>query len=303
MNKSPSNDDLRVFIQVAEKASFAAAAVDLGVSVAYISKRIRTLESVLNTRLLHRTTRHVSVTEQGHKVLRRAKQILDDIDQLYEEVAQTRQTPSGVLRISSSFGFGRQQVAPALAALTEQYPELAVRFEVFDRLIDVMGEGFDLDVRIGEEIASHLIARKLADNQRLLCAAPTYLDTRGEPQTLAELAAHECLVIKERDHPFGLWRLESAGGEKQIRVQGRLSSNHGEIALQWALQGKGILLRSAWEVAPLIEAGKLRQILPEYWQTANVWAVYPQRLADSAKVRACVEHLQQWFAPLEPIYR
>lgn len=296
MNKSPSNDDLRVFVQVAEKASFAAAAVDLGVSVAYISKRIRSLETVLNTRLLHRTTRHVSVTEQGEKVLRRAKQILDDIDQLYEEVAQTRQTPSGVLRISSSFGFGRQRVAPALAALTERYPELAVRFEVFDRLIDVTGEGFDLDVRIGEEIASHLIARKLADNQRILCAAPAYLDTRGEPQTLAELAAHECLVIKERDHPFGLWRLESASGEKQIRVQGRLSSNHGEIALQWVLQGKGILLRSAWEVAPLIEAGKLRHILPEYWQTANVWAVYPQRLADSAKVRACVEHLQYWFA-------
>jgi LysR family transcriptional activator of dmlA len=303
MNKSPSNDDLRVFIQVAEKASFAAAAADLGVSVAYISKRIRALEETLNTRLLHRTTRRVSVTEQGEKVLHRAKQILDDIDQLFEEVAQTRQTPRGVLRISSSFGFGRQHVAPALAALTEQYPELAVRFEVFDRLIDVTGEGFDLDVRIGEEIASHLIARKLADNRRLVCAAPAYLEARGEPQTLTELAIHECLVIKERDHPFGLWRLESAGGEKQIRVQGRLSSNHGEIALQWALQGKGILLRSAWDVMPLIETGELRHILPDYWQTANIWAVYPQRLADSAKVRACVEHLQHWFMPLLAIHR
>ncbi len=303
MNKSPSNDDLRVFIQVAEKASFAAAAVDLGVSVAYISKRIRSLETVLNTRLLHRTTRRVSVTEQGEKVLRRAKQILDDIDQLYEEVAQTRQTPSGVLRISSSFGFGRQQVAPALVALTEQYPELAVRLEVFDRLIDVAGEGFDMDVRIGDDIADHLIARKLADNRRILCAAPGYLEGQQVPQTLAELAMHECLVIKERDHPFGLWRLESAGGEKQIRVQGRLSSNHGEIALQWALKGKGILLRSAWDVMPLIETGELCHLLPEYWQTANVWAVYPQRLADSAKVRACVEHLQQWFASLAPVYR
>ncbi|KDE39499.1 Positive regulator of Tartrate dehydrogenase/decarboxylase/D-malic enzyme [Nitrincola lacisaponensis] len=295
MNNQPSNDDLNVFRQVALRSSFAAAATDLGVSVAYVSKRIRTLEQVLNTQLLHRTTRRVSLTEPGEKVLRCAERILDDLEQLQEAVAQTRQRPGGTLRVSSSFGFGRCHVAPALASLAEAYPELSVRFEVFDRLVDVPGEGIDLDIRVGDDIAPHLIARKLADNHRILCAAPEYLAQQGEPRQLSELNRHECLVIKERDHPFGLWRLVSAKGEQQIRVQGRLSSNHGEVALQWALQGKGILLRSRWDVAPLIRSGQLRQVLCEFSQPASIWAVYPQRLAQSARVRAAVEHLQQWF--------
>jgi len=295
MNNQLSNDDLRVFTRVAARSSFAEAAAELGVSVAYVSKRIKALEAALNTQLLHRTTRRVSVTEQGENVLRWAERILDDLDQLFQEVADTRHRPRGQLRISSSFGFGRQMLAPAVSALADRYPELSVRFEVFDRLIDVAGEGFDIDVRIGDEIAPHLIARKLADNHRILCASPDYLTQRGEPQTIAELSEHECLVIKERDHPYGVWRLQSAGGEKSVRVKGNLSSNHGEIAVQWASEGRGIVLRSHWDVSPLLASGQLRRILPDYYQTANIWAVYPQRLAHSAKVRAGVEHLVEWF--------
>lgn len=292
---APAVEDLRVFVVLARKASFVAAATALGVSRAYVSKRMQMLERALGTRLLHRTTRQVTVTEEGEKVYQWALRILDDMEQLMQEVAVTRRVPRGTLRISSSFGFGRKVVAPMLSRLTEAYPELQVRLEVFDRLVDVAAEGMDLDVRIGDEIAPHLIARQLAANHRVLCAAPAYIARRGAPQTLAELADHDCLVIKERDHPFGVWTLQSAGRTHTVKVSGPLSSNHGEIAVQWAIDGKGIVLRSRWDVAPLLRDGTLVQLLPGHVQPANIWAVYPSRLVHSAKVRVCVEYLQKCF--------
>lgn len=295
MNKAPNNDDLRVFTVVARKSSFAGAAEELGVSAAYVTKRIRMLETDLATKLLHRTTRRVVVTEQGERVYQWAQRVLDDIDQLLQEVSVTRQVPRGQLRICSSFGFGRHLVAPAISQLVERYPTLAVRFEVFDRLVDVASEGFDLDVRVGDEIAPHLIARRLASNHRVLCAAPAYLERRGMPRSLADLANHDCLVIKERDHPFGVWKLQANGAEATVKVTGPLSTNNGEIAVQWAVAGRGIVLRSLWDVGPLLRSGALLLLLPGHQQPANVWAVYPSRLGSSAKVRVCVEFFEQYF--------
>jgi len=177
------------FTAVVRKASFGGASTELGTSPAYVSKRIRLLEQDLQVKLLHRTTRRVAVTEEGERVFHWAQRILDDMEQLMQEVAVTRSEPRGLLRVSSSFGFGRQIVAPALSRLVEQHPGLQVRLEVFDRLVDVAGEGFDLDVRVGDEIAPHLIARRLADNHRVLCAAPSYLQRKGTPRTVADLAA------------------------------------------------------------------------------------------------------------------
>ena len=186
-------------------------------------------------------------------------------------------------------------MAPALSRLVEQHPGLQVRLEVFDRLVDVAGEGFDLDVRVGDEIAPHLIARRLADNHRVLCAAPAYLQRKGAPRTVADLAAHDCLVIKERDHPFGVWRLRSGAQEESVKVRGPLSANNGEMAVQWAVDGRGIVLRSLWDVGAQLQAGRLVQVLPQWQQEANVWAVYPTRLERSAKVRVCVEFLREYF--------
>jgi LysR family transcriptional activator of dmlA len=295
VHKTPSPDDLRVFTAVVRKASFAEAARELGVSPAFVSKRIRLLEEDLAVKLLHRTTRRVAVTEEGERVFHWALRILDDMDQLLQEVAVTRREPRGLLRVSTSFGFGRQVVAPMLSQLVQRHPGLQVRLEVFDRLVDVAGEGFDLDVRVGDEIAPHLIARRLADNHRVLCAAPAYLERRGAPRTLAELQGHDCLVIKERDHPFGVWRLRGGALEQAVKVRGPLSANHGEMAVQWAVDGHGIVLRSLWDVASLLHAGQLVQVLPEWRQQANIWAVYPTRLERSAKVRVCVEFLQEVF--------
>lgn len=284
-----------MFIVVVRKSSFAAAAEELGASPAYVSKRIRILEEELGTALLHRTTRRVVVTDAGERVYHWAQRVLDDVDQLLQEVSGAQRVPSGLLRISSSFGFGRNVVAPAISLLVERFPLLSVRFEVFDRLVDVAAEGFDLDVRIGDEIAPHLIARRLASNQRVLCAAPAYLSRRGAPQQIEELSEHDCLVIKERDHPIGVWKLKNGGVESSVKVTGPLSTNHGEIAVQWAVDGRGIVLRSLWDVAPLLAAGQLVHVLPDYAQQANVWAVYPARLEQSAKVRVCVEFLAQHF--------
>ncbi|GDY39054.1 LysR family transcriptional regulator [Acidovorax sp. NB1] len=284
-----------MFTAVVRKASFGGAATELGTSPAYVSKRIRLLEQDLQVKLLHRTTRRVAVTEEGERVFHWAQRILDDMEQLMQEVAVTRSEPRGLLRVSSSFGFGRQIVAPALSRLVAQHPGLQVRLEVFDRLVDVAGEGFDLDVRVGDEIAPHLIARRLADNHRVLCAAPAYLQRKGSPRTVADLAAHDCLVIKERDHPFGVWRLRSGAQEESVKVRGPLSANNGEMAVQWAVDGRGVVLRSLWDVGAHLQTGRLVQVLPQWQQEANVWAVYPTRLERSAKVRVCVEFLQALF--------
>ena len=293
VNNLLQNEDLRVFVTVVRKGSFAGAAEELGMSPAYVSKRIGVLEAILDVRLFQRTTRRIVITGDGEQVYARAQTILENLDDLVDEVSERRRAPSGMLRICSSFGFGRKLVAPAIARLAAAYPGLQIRFEVFDRLVDTVAEGFDLDVRVGDEIAPQLIARRLRPNGRILCASPSYLARHGTPKNLQDLAGHQCLPIKERDHPFGVWRLRGKNGEETVKVSGALSTNHGEIALRWALDGAGIVLRSRWDAQPYLDAGTLAVVLPEYTQEANVWAVYPQRLAGSAKLRVCVEFLEQ----------
>ena len=298
MNNYPTNEDLRVFVTVARLASFALAAKRLEVSHAYVSKRIGVLEQALRVKLLHRTTRRVSVTNEGERVFVWAGRILDDVDQLMQEVAVTRASPHGLLRVSCSFGFGRKVVGPMLSRIVERHPQLQICMEVFDKQMDAAGEGFDLDVRVGDDIAPHMIARKLASNRRVLCAAPAYLARHGVPKTLNDLSAHDCLFIREHDNPFGVWTLRNGAVSRAIKVTGSLSSNNGEIVVQWAVDGRGVILRSLWDVEPLLKLGELVQILPEWSQEANIWATYPSRLETSAKVRVTVEFLQEEFGKL-----
>lgn len=296
MNNLPSLEDLNVFVHVARRSSFASAASELGMSAAFISKRIRLLEQNLGVRLLHRTTRRVSVSDDGERIYQWALRILDSVQRMGDDVSAQHREPSGQLRIASSLGLGRRFVAPALSELAARHPQLDIRLDVQDRLVDLIDEGFDLDVRVGNEIDPHLIAKPLARNRRVLCAAPAYLERRGTPRTLAELGGHDCLVIKERDRPFGVWHLQGPEGEESVKVTGPLSSNHGEVAHQWCIDGRGILLRSWWDVHDSLEDGRLVQVLPEYQQPADIWAVYTAPLASSAKVRVAVEFLRQYFA-------
>lgn len=289
---APLPEDLRVFLTVVRKGGFAAAAEELGLSPAYVSKRIQILETTLGSRLLHRTSRRVALTDDGERVQRWAVRILDDVQQLQDELSDAHTAPRGRLHLCSSFGFGRNHVAPAISLLAEQYPELEIRLDVFDRVVDIVHEGFDLEIHVGDDIAGQHIGRRLVTNNRVLCASPDYLKRRGVPESLQDLQQHDCLVLKERDNAFGIWQLQGPEGEASVRVSGPLSSNSGEIVLQWALDGRGVLLRSMWDVKPLLDQGRLVQVLADYRQSADVWAVYPMRLANSGKLRVCVEFLQ-----------
>lgn len=294
----PLPEDLKVYLTVIRKNGFASAAEELGFSPAYISKRISVLETTLSTRLLHRTTRRITLTDDGERVRVWAEKLLGDLDDFLGDIAEARHQPSGSLHICSSFGFGRNHVAPAICKLSQTYPKLDIRLDVFDRVVDIVSEGFDLEIRVGDDLPVQHLGRKLVSNRRVLCATPEYLERRGTPQSLENLKNHDCLVLKERNNAFGVWNLTRNGQEESVRVSGPLSSNSGEIVLEWALSGGGILLRSMWDVKPMLENGRLVQVLADYSQSANVWAVYPTRLSDSAKLRVCVEFLEEYFRDL-----
>lgn len=292
MNNMPPLEDMRLFCAVARNRSFIATASELGVSPAFVSKRIALLEDVLHVRLLHRTTRRVSVTEDGETVYRWAQRIIEDVEQMAESVTSSKTIPRGLLRISASAGFGRKCVAPALSELAELYPLLRIQLELLARPVDLIGEGFDLDIRIGGESEPNLMVKRIASNARILCAAPAYLERRGMPTSVFDLEQHDCIVIRERDQSFGVWRLQGPNGVETVRVSGPLSCNNGEIVHKWAVDGHGIVLRSTWDVDSDLQEGRLIKVLPDFQQDADICAVYPLRLTESAKVRVCVEFLQ-----------
>ena len=295
MNIKPQLDDLRLFCVVARNRSFAATSRELGISKAVVSKRIALLEGAVQESLFHRTTRNVSLTAQGEIVHQWAQRILEDVDLMGDAISREKAAPSGLLRICSSTGFGRSRLAPALSEMARQFPQLEIQVELFDRLVDLVDEGFQLDIRLGHVREGNVIKRRIARNRRVLCASPAYLERFGMPQSLADLQAHRCIPIRERDQDFGRWELDGPDGLVAIKVSGPLSANNGEIVRQWAIDGHGIILRSTWDISREIEAGLLLPVLPQYFQQADVWAVYPSRLLVSAKVKVCVEFLEQWF--------
>jgi LysR family transcriptional activator of dmlA len=298
MHNLPALADLRLFCVVLRRGSLAAAAAELGASPSLVSKRISLLEATLGTRLLHRTTRRIVVTEDGETVYRWAQRILADVDDMAQELSAAEGTPQGSLRVSTSPGFGRNHVAPVLSAFSIRHPAVEIRLEILDRPVDPVAEGIDVDIRVGGLREPHLYAQLLAANRRVLCAAPAYLERHGHPRTLADLAQHRCLVIRERDQAFGVWRLAGPGGPETAKVQSFLSANDGEIIHRWALDGHGLMLRSLWDVAEALATGRLVRVLEAYGQEADVWAVYPTRLSRSPKVRILVRFLAERLAGL-----
>jgi LysR family transcriptional activator of dmlA len=287
-------DDLRVFCLAARKASFAATAMELGTSPAFVSKRIAILEKALGVTLFHRAARRVTVTDDGERVYASAQQIFQGVEHMGETVAGGRLDPRGALRVTTSFRLGRKHVAPALSLLAQRYPALDVTLDVVDRRVDLISENIDLDVRVAEVQEPHLVAHRIAESTRVLCAAPSYLERRGLPASIAELSQHDCLVLRDRHQPFGVWRLTGPNGAEKVKVTGRLSSNNAEIVRGWAIDGHGILLPSRWDVHADLLAGRLVSILPAYWLPADIWAATTVRL--SAKVRVCVRFLQEQLA-------
>ena len=289
--KNPSLDELFLVQTLCRTGSLSACALSMGVSTAYISKRLAQLEQRLGMKLFHRTTRSLSLTEMGETFVEWGQRVLDSSQDLMDALSDERSLPRGLLRVCSSSGYGRVRVAPALSGLVKQYPELEVQLELIDRPVDLVTEGFHLDIRLGQAHEPDLISRRIADNKRILCASPSYLKGAPALNALADLQNHQCLVIRERDQQAGRWVLQGPKGEESVRVRGVLTSNNGEAVRQWMVDGHGVGLRSLWDVTPCLRSKKLVRVLPMYFQEANVYAVYPSRLASSARLRVCVEYL------------
>ena len=292
MNNQLAIRDLQVFCAVARRGSFNGAAVDLGSSPALVSKRVGQMEHSLGVTLFNRTTRRVTISAEGELIYARAKQILEGLDDLTQVVSQAKQSPSGTLRISTSLRLGRNHVSHILSQMRRKFPTLDIWLELVDRRVDVIAEGIDLDIRVGDASEPHLIAHRIVPNARILCAAPSYLKSRGSPTTLGDLSAHDCLLFRERSEPFGTWRMKGPRGNESVKVTGPVGSNHSDIVRNWALDGHGIIMLSVWDVAPDIQAGRLCQVLPDWAQPADVWAVSANRTEASPKLKVCIEHLK-----------
>ena len=289
--------DLAFFSLVVKHGNLSATARELGLTPPAVSTRLAKLEQRLGVRLLNRTTRRVSVTQEGELYLAEGARILADLQALERSVSSARAQPQGLLRLNATFGFGRAHIVPAVSDFCRQYPDVEVQMRLTDRPLNLIEEGFDVAVRFGDLPDARLTARKIASNRRLLCAAPRYLDTHGEPRAPGDLQRHRCIVVRENDVAYGTWRLESGARAETVKVRGPVSSNDGQSALEWALDGHGIVMRSEWETAAHLRAGRLREVLAD-WRTppADIHALYPERLNLPAKTLAFVDFLSRRFA-------
>lgn len=288
--------DLRFFALLMKEGSLAAAAQQMGITPPAASRRLAQLEHRLGVRLLHRTTRRMGLTPEGETYLLDGARILSDLEALERTVAGARSSPRGLIKLAATLGFGRVHLAPALSAFARAYPEVEVQLHLTDRPVNLVEQGFDAAVRFGDLPDSRLTARRLMANQRVLCASPAYLAGAGEPTQPADLLAHQCIVIRESDETYGTWHLRQGNQQQTVKVRGMLSTNDGETATHWALQGHGILLRSEWDVARHVQSGQLRPVLPAWAPPpADVTLVYPSKSDLSAKTRALADFLKTWF--------
>lgn len=291
--------DLEIFARVVSAGNMSAAGREMGLSPAVVSKRISHLEDRLGARLFQRTTRQLTLTEVGQGFYERVSGILASIEDAESYVSRRNSLPQGTLKLTAPTAFGRLHVAPYLADFLERYPDLTLDIHLSDTFVDIIGEGFDLAIRVAALQDSSLVARKLAPNHRMLCAAPSYLERRGEPRSLADLAAHNCLAPAAQEY----WRLEGPDGQASVRVAGNIRTNSTELVREAMLAGVGIALRSTWDVGPELKSGRLRIVLPEYRESPEVavHAVYPCRQYAPAKLRVFVDFLAALYGP-EPYW-
>lgn len=289
------------FSLLARLGSFSATARELNITTPAISKRLNQMESRLGAQLINRTTRRVSLTAEGELYLEHARRILVEIDDMEHLISSAIATPKGLLRVNATLGFGRNHISPLISSFIKRYPEVQVQLQLTVNPPALTDDAFDVCIRFGEPPDARVIAKRIANNRRLLCASPAYLKQRGTPRYPSELTQHDCIGIRQGDEAYGVWNLSSGKQTETIKVRGTLSSNDGGTALSWALDGHGILMRSEWDVAKYLHNGRLKLVL-ENWQTppADIYAIYPQRLQTAARVKALVSHLSEAFATTSP---
>jgi LysR family transcriptional activator of dmlA len=297
--------DLALALAIREHGSLAGAAGALDVVPSVVTKRLGALEARLGQRLFDRTTRRLSVTAEGEAVCRHAKQLLEGFAALEGELGERQNELTGAVRLAATFGFGRRWLGPALAEFQAGHPGLRIELQLTERLPDLGAEGYDGALwlwAVQQRHASDWVSRRIARNQRVLAAAPSYLARRGTPASVDALAAHDCLVARENGEihrqEYALWSLRHGrdGSTARVRVRGPLSSNSGEMVRDWCLAGHGIMLRSLWDIAPQLASGALVRVLPQYaMPDADIHWIAPWRPKTPRRVRLLVDHLAERF--------
>jgi DNA-binding transcriptional LysR family regulator len=281
-------NELRTFVSVVAARSLSAAARDMDLALSVVSKRLAALERRTGIRLIARSTRRLAPTAEGMDLYERAQRILAEVDQAEAALTSGQAEPQGLLRVSAPVAFGRLHVSPVCGDLVRAHPMLSIDLVLTDRLVDLIEEGIDVVVRIGPPKDSQLVMRKLIDDYRIVVGAPDYLQRRGTPAAPAELEAHDCV------HYRGVgahWRLVSlAGGAVEVRADSRLRSNSGEVALDWALAGCGLVMNSWVDVKDHLRSGRLVHVLPEWRsESAPVCALFPSSRQLPARVRVFID--------------
>lgn len=289
---------IALFVRVAKAKSLSAAARELGITTSAVSKQLTRLEARLGVKLLHRTTRQVTLTDAGERFLERCTRIVAELEEAEAELAEDQAEPRGKLRVNAPMTFGRLHLGAPIAAFAERNPGLAIEVTLTDRLIDPIEEGFDVSIRVADladAAVSGLAARKLATSRRALCAAPSYLAARGAPKRPEDLAAHECLGYAYLSSGCE-WPFRARGRVRRVRVSGRLESNNGELLRELALAGLGIALLPVFLVADDLASGRLESVLgKELAADTAVWALFGHRRLVPAKTRAFVDFLADAF--------
>ena len=290
--------DLDIFARVARTANMSAAGREMGLSPAVVSKRISLLEDRLGARLFQRTTRHLTLTETGEGYFKRVVDILSLIEEAEDFVSRRNTRPRGVLKVTAPTAFSRLHIAPHLPEFLSRYSDIEIDMQLTDNFVDIIRDGYDVAIRIGELRDSSLVARKLAADNRVLCATPGYLEEAGVPKTLNDLERQNCLLAGAQD----IWLLEGPEGQVQFRVKGNIRSNSAEFVREALLSGLGIALRSTWDVGPELESGALQVVLPQYRGSSavSIFAVYPCREFMPNKVNVFIEFLTEVYAANPP---
>ena len=292
--------DLGFFSVLAGAGSLSAAARELGITTPAVSKHLAQMEARLGVVLVNRTTRRMGMTPEGELYLEHARRILGEIDGMQELLGVSKGTPKGLLRVNATLGFGRSHVAPLISRFVRKHPQMEVQLQLSVNPPALTDDSFDVCIRFGAPPDARVIARHVAPNRRLLCASPAYLARHGTPRVPNDLVKHNCIGIRQGEEAYGLWRLSSGRGKnvitEAIKTRGNLTTNDGEIAVNWALDGHGILMRAEWDIERYLANGRLMHVLPQYaTPDADIYAVYPQRHQLAVRVRAFVDFVALSF--------
>jgi LysR family transcriptional regulator, transcriptional activator for dmlA len=303
MGKAIQPADLGFFSTLVRCGSLTAAARELGITTAAVSKRLTQIETRLGMALVARTTRRMGLTAEGEIYLENARKILGEIEEMEHQLGGARQSPQGTLRVNATLGFGRSHIAPLISQFVRKHPKVDVQLQLSVDPPPLAENAYDVGFRFGPPPDSRGIARFIAPNRRVVVASPGYLKRHGAPGTPHELSRHNCIGIRQGDEAYGQWRFTPlrAGRNRLdkselVKIRGSLTTNDGGIAVSWALEGHGLLLRAEWDVQRYIASGRLVQVLAGYASPdADIYAVYGQQHRSSVRVRALVDFVVEGF--------